>query len=116
MYRRGAATPKVAGPAATRRAGALAALLDLGHQRRDHFVQVADDAVVRLGKEGRFAIGVDHQDVLGTLAAHQVLDSAADAAGNVQLRRNAGTGQSDLIRMRPPAVICGYARAADNSS
>src|SRR5580692_5097387 len=73
-------------------------------QRRDDLVQVADDGVVGVGQDGGAGVGVDGDDVLGSATARDVLDGAADAAGQVELRRDLGAGLADLLAVRPPAL------------
>src|SRR6266446_2134024 len=51
---------------------------DLGDDRGNDLVQVADHRVVGLGNHGRIAIGVDGQNVLCRLHTHPVLYGAGD--------------------------------------
>ena len=53
---------------------------DLGGQRRQDLVQVANDAVVRAAQEGGFAILVDDEDPFGALATDLMLNGPADSA------------------------------------
>ena len=65
---------------------------------------------------GRVRIGVDRHDVLRTLAARQVLDGAADAAGEVEVRRDAGARLADLLVVRAPAEARHDPRDADGGT
>src|SRR5204863_3811160 len=56
---------------------------------------------------------VDHQDPLCALAADNVLDRTADAARDVEVRRDPRAGLANLVRVRAPAEIRDDARAAD---
>ena len=78
--------------------------------------EVADDRVVRDGHDRRVGVRVDREDPLRGLAADDVLDRAADAAGDVQVRRDAEPGLADLVRVRPPAEARHDARAADGAA
>src|SRR5262249_40049241 len=70
----------------------------------DDLVQVADDGVVGVGEDGGAGVGVDGDDVPGAGAAGDVLDGAADAAGQVELRGDLGAGLPDLLGVRAPAL------------
>ena len=50
------------------------------------------------------------------LAADEVLDRAADAAGDVEVRRDARAGLADLVGVRAPAEVRDDARAADGAA
>src|SRR5229473_3216677 len=75
-----------------------------GDQGGDDLVQVTDDGVVGVGEDRRARVGVDRDDVLGARAARDVLDGAADAAGQVELRGDLGAGLADLLPVRAPAL------------
>ena len=51
---------------------------------------ITQDPVICLAKEGGFRILVDDHDLAGALAADQMLNRAADSAGNIECRGNAG--------------------------
>ena len=76
---------------------------DLGVDRRDDLVEVADDGVGRLGDHRRVGIGVDRQDVLRAAAPGPVLDGTADAARDVEVGRDPAAGLADLLVVRAPA-------------
>ena len=76
-------------------------------------VEVADDRVGRAGHHRRVAVRVDGQDRLGRAGADHVLDRPADAAGDVQVRRDPRPGLADLLGVRPPAGRGDDARHAD---
>src|SRR5208282_2285586 len=83
-------TPVINGPLASAGAEGL-------DQRRDDLVQVADNGIIGVGEDGGARVGVDGDDVLGARAARDVLDGAADAAGQVELRGDLGAGLADLL-------------------
>src|SRR5688572_10610670 len=62
-------------------------LLDLRRQRRHHFEQVADNAVIGHFEDRGLRVLVDRDDRLRALHPHQVLNRARDANGHVNLRR-----------------------------
>ena len=53
---------------------------------------------------------------LAAIMPDPVLDGAGDAAGDVQLRRDALAGLADLVGVRPPAVVGDDAGAADGAA
>src|SRR5882757_7284520 len=85
-------------------------------QGGDDLVQVADDGVVGVGQDGGARVGVDGNDVLGAGAAGDVLDGAADAAGQVELRGDLGAGLADLLLVRAPALRGDHAGHPDHAA
>ena len=85
-------------------------------QGGDHLVQVADDSVVGAGQDRGARVGVDRDDVLGARAARDVLDGAADAAGQVELGGDLGAGLADLLLVRAPALGGDHAGHADHAA
>ena len=77
---------------------------------RDHFHEVADDAVVGDFKDGGLGVLVDGDDALRGLHADQVLDGSGDADGEVELGRDGLAGAADLALHGQPAVIADGAR------
>ena len=57
----------------------------------------------RPGDHGRVRVGVDGEDGLGAAAPGPVLDGAADAARDVEVRRDPAAGLADLLVVRAPA-------------
>ena len=88
----------------------------LGRDRRQHLVQVADDGVVGDRHDRRLRVGVDREDPLRALAAGDVLRRARDPAGDVDLRRDLVPGLPDLVGVRAPAGHRHRARAADGAA
>ena len=86
---------------------AVGAPSDLGRDRRDDRMEVADHRVVGGAHDRRVRIVVDRQDVLGRLAADDVLDRAADPAGDVEVRARsaARSGRSGRACGRQPALV-----------
>src|SRR5580692_1060072 len=83
-------------------AGSASARTQGTDQGGDHLVQVADDGVVGVGQDRGAGVGVDRDDVLGSRAARDVLNGAADPAGQVELRGDLGAGLADLLLVRAP--------------
>ena len=79
-------------------------------------MEVADDGVVGVGQDGGARVGVDRDDVLGAGAAGDVLDGAADAAGQVELRGDLGAGLADLLLVRAPALRGDHAGHPDHAA
>ena len=88
---------------------------DLGGDRRDDGVEVADHGVVGLGHHVGIRVGVDRDDLLRRHRPHPVLDRSGDAARDVQLRRDAGAGLADLVGVVAPSVVGDRSRAADHA-
>ena len=88
----------------------------LGRDRGQHLVQVADDRVVGDRHDRRLGVGVDREDPLRSLAAGDVLRRAGDAAGDVDLGRDLVARLPDLVRVRAPAGHRHRARAADRAA
>ena len=84
--------------------------------RRNDLAEVADHRIVRPRDDRRIRILVDREDPLRSLAADHVLDRAADAARDVELRRDARAGLADLVGVRAPAEVRHDARAADRAA
>src|ERR1700694_1746580 len=82
----------------------------------EHLLDVADHRVVRLSHDRCAGIGVDGEDVLGCPAADHVLNRAADAARNVQIRSDPRPGLAALIAVWPPAEAGYRTRAADRAT
>ena len=66
---------------------------------------VADDAVVGQLENRRVGVGVDRDDMLRGAHTGQMLDRAADTAGDVNLRRHDLAGLPDLVTIRPVTGI-----------
>ena len=79
-------------------------------------MQIADDSVVGLGHHGGFGIGVDNDDRFGPLAADVMLNRTADAASDIHIGGDSGSGLTDLIGMGAPALIGHCPRAANSAS
>src|ERR1700733_3515459 len=92
------------------------AIAECGYQGGDDLMQVADHGVVGVGQDRGARVGVDRDDVLGPGAAGDVLDRAADAAGQVQLRSDLGAGLADLLAVRPPALGGHHPGHADHAA
>src|SRR3989442_8517532 len=90
--------------------------VDFGVDRREHFLDVADHGVIRLGHDRRVGIRVDGKDVLGRSATDHVLNRAADAAGDIEVGRDPCPGLADLVAVRPPAETRYSPRAADRAA
>ena len=73
-------------------------------------------AYVALEEDRRVRVRVDREDPLGRLAADDVLDRAADAARDVEVRGDARPGLADLLGVRPPAQARRDARHADRGA
>ena len=89
---------------------------ELGDDRGEDGVEVADDGVVGLGDHGRVLVGVDGQHPLGRHHPDPVLDGAGDAAGDVELGRDALAGLADLVGVGTPAVVGDDPGAADRAA
>ena len=68
-------------------------------------MQIANHCVLGLANHVRFVIGVDRQHMLCSHHSDPMLDGSRDAAGNVELRRNALAGLTHLVAMRTPTVV-----------
>src|SRR5690349_24553013 len=79
-------------------------------------MQVADDGVVGVGQDRGPWVGVDRDDVLGAGAAGDVLDRAADTAGQVELGGDLGPGLADLLLVRAPALRGDHAGHPDHAA
>src|SRR5207247_716149 len=91
-------------------------LPQLGADRRDDLVQVADHGVVSVGEDRRLGIGVDCEQLLRPLAAGDVLRGAADPAGDVEVRRDFRARLADLTGVRPRARAAGTRWAGGNGT
>src|SRR5579872_87684 len=89
---------------------------DLGRDRRDDLVQVADHGIVGAREDRGLGVGVDREQALGALAARHVLGGTADAAGDVDLGRDLRARLPDLVRVGTPARHRDRARAADGGA
>ena len=96
--------------------GACPSSPELGHDRGEDGVEVADDGVVGLGDHRRILVGVDGQHPLGRHHPDPVLDGAGDAAGDVELGRDALAGLADLVGVGAPAVVGDDPRAPDRAA
>src|SRR5437867_3334509 len=85
---------------------------NFGDQRGNHLMQVACHAVVGTPEEGGISVLVNYQNVFRGLTTDQVLDRAADPTRDVQFGCDAVSGESNLDRMRAPAIVCCHSRAA----
>src|SRR3984885_615294 len=85
-------------------------------QRGEHRVQVAHDRVVGASHHRGGRVGVDRDDVLGARAAGEMLDGAADPAGQVEVGGDLGAGLADLHRVRAPAFRGHPAGYADHAA
>src|SRR6185295_9631711 len=74
-------------------------------ERRQHLVEVADDAVVGDGEDGSAGVLVDRHDHGGALHSDEVLDGTGDAGGDVELGRDGLARGADLAVARQPAVV-----------
>src|SRR4051794_19659000 len=92
------------------------ALLDQLGQLRDDLVHVADDAEVAEFEDRRVRVLVDRDDHVRALHADLVLDRAADAERDVQLRRDDLAGLADLRAVGVPAGVDDRARRADRAA
>src|SRR3972149_2618350 len=71
----------------------------------DEVENIADDAIIGYLEDGGVGILVDGHDGAGTLHSHDVLDGAADAERQVELRRDGLAGAADLAIHRQPAFV-----------
>ena len=71
----------------------------------DYLENITHNPVGGYLKDGRMPVGIDGDDYVRSLHAHQVLNSAADATGNVNLRSNRLAGLTDLTFYRHPASL-----------
>src|SRR5437764_722884 len=83
-------------------------------ERSDQFgdggEQVLDEAVVGDAEDRRFLVLVDRDDDLRILHSREMLDRAADADGDIELRRDDLSRLADLpVVRRIAAVDAGYA-------
>ena len=90
-------------------------LPELGRDRGDDLVQVADHRVVGVREDRRLGIVVDREQRLRALAAGDVLRRAADPARDVEVGRDLRARLADLVGVRPPAGARDDARAADRA-
>ena len=67
-------------------------------------MQITDDRVSSLGNNVRLFINVDREDVFGSHGTHPVLDRTGDAAGKVNIRRNARASLAHLVCVIAPAT------------
>src|SRR5947209_7740081 len=93
-----------------------ATLLDQLGQLRDDLVHVADDAEVAELEDRRVRVLVDRDDHARALHADLVLDRAADAERDVELRRDDLARLADLRAVRVPAGVDDGARRADGAA
>src|SRR4051794_30960321 len=91
---------------------ALLRLHGLGQLRND-LVQIADHAEIGEFEDRRVGVLVDRDDVLGGLHADLVLDRAADARGEIELRRDRLARLADLRAVGVPAGVDHRARRRD---
>src|SRR4051794_30701118 len=92
------------------------ALLDQLGELRDDLVDVADDAEVAELEDRRVRVLVDRDDHVRALHPDLVLDRAADAERDVELRRNDLARLSDLRAVRVPARVDDGASRADRTA
>src|SRR5919107_460758 len=88
-------------------------LSELGRDRGDDLGEVADHRVVGVREDRGLGIGVDREDLLSALAPGDVLRRPADAARDIEVRRDLGAGLADLVGVRAPAGARDHAGAAD---
>src|SRR6185503_2725708 len=86
---------------------------DLGRDRREDGVEVADDGPGRATHDRRLRVRVDGEDRLRRPTADDVLDRPADAARDVEVGRDPGAGLPDLVPVRAPAGAGDHARDTD---
>src|SRR4029453_5704665 len=82
-----------------------ATLFQFREDRRNDLVEVADHRPVGARDDRGVLVLVDHEDPLGSLAADDVLDRAADAAGDVEGGRDPRPALSDLVGVQWPAEV-----------
>ena len=87
----------------------------LGQSGAD-IIQVADNAQVGHAEDGSLGVLVDADDEVGGAHAGQVLDSAGDAAGNIQLGADGLAGLANLMGVGDPASVNGSTGGADNAA
>ena len=69
-------------------------------------MQVADYGIASLGHNVRLCVDIDSQDVLRRHRAYPVLDSARDAARDIDIWRDTSTSLTNLVGVIAPAVVC----------
>ena len=85
-------------------------------QRRNDVEQIADDAVIGDLEDRCLRVFVDGDNDPRLAHAGQMLDGAANAAGNIDLGRNDFAGLPDLERVIAVAGITGATRCADGTA
>ena len=90
-------------------------LPELGGDRGNDLVQVADHRVVGVGEDRRLGIVVDREQLLRALAPRDVLGRAADPARDVEVGRHLRSGLPHLVGVRTPARARDDARTADGA-
>jgi hypothetical protein len=55
-------------------------------------MQITYNTVICLGKKRRVFVVIDYKNIFCAFASNQMLDSAADAAGDVKLQRDPVAG------------------------
>ena len=78
--------------------------------------RVPDDSVIGYAENGGVGVFVDRDNDAGLAHASQMLDGAADAAGDVELRRDGFAGLPDLQRVIAVAGIAGAARGSNRTA
>src|SRR5690606_22394750 len=89
---------------------------DLVREARHDLERVAHDPVVGDLEDRRLRVLVDCDDRAGRAHAREVLDRAADADRDVELRRDGLARLLDLLRVRPPARVHHGARRAQRAA
>ena len=89
----------------------FADFLELLGQERNDLEKVADHAIIGQLEDRRFRIGIDRDDRLRGAHASQMLNGAANAAGDIERGRNDLAGLAHLIAMRTIPRIDGGTEA-----
>ena len=68
-------------------------------------MQISHHTIICPPEEWCASVLVYDHNVFGSLASDQVLNSAADSTGQVQVWSNAVSSETNLVRMRSPTII-----------
>ena len=98
------------------RSGGARPSAELGQERGTDLEQVADDDEVGELGDRRVRVAVDGDDRLRGLHPDLVLDRAADAEREVELRLDDLAGLADLLGVRDPAGVDRRARRPDRAA
>src|SRR5271165_5828607 len=83
-------------------------------QQRQHFIQVANDAVVRGFKNRSMLVVVDGRDDLRFASANHVLDLTGDAHGKIEFRLHGVPADADVAFNWEPVLVLRYRSRTGN--